>query len=119
MFGPPGHAYVYLVYGLHCCMNVVTEPAGVGTAVLLRALEPVAHLAASASGPGRLCRAMDITLDDYGCDLCGRSLFIAESADAAPFAIVAGPRVGVAYAGEWAAKPLRFCIRGNPAVSRA
>src|SRR5690606_3072439 len=58
MFGPPGHAYVYLIYGMHHCMNVVTEPDGTGAAVLLRALEPVANLAVSASGPGRLCKAM-------------------------------------------------------------
>ena len=60
MFGPPGHAYVYLIYGMHYCMNVVTEPAGHGSAVLIRALEPVENLAGKASGPGLLCRAMGI-----------------------------------------------------------
>lgn len=118
MFGPPGHVYVYLVYGLHHCMNVVTEPEGIGTAVLLRALEPVANLDIPANGPGRLCKAMGIGMADYGHDLCGDELFIAAAPDAAKFAIAARPRVGVDYAGEWARKPLRYYIRGNRCVSR-
>src|SRR6187401_3534732 len=60
MFGPPGHAYVYFIYGMHHCMNVVTEREGHGAAVLLRALEPVHNLTCRASGPGLLCRAMGI-----------------------------------------------------------
>ncbi len=118
MFGPPGHIYVYLIYGMHHCMNVVTEPEGVGTAVLLRALEPVENLTLSASGPGRLCRAMGIDLTCYGHDLLSEDLFIAAPPASAPFSIVACPRVGVDYAGEWAAKPLRFYIEGNRFVSR-
>lgn len=118
MFGPPGHAYVYLVYGLHHCMNVVTEPEGVGTAVLLRALEPIANLALPANGPGRLCRAMGIDLACYGHDLVSRDLFIAAPPTREPLVIRAGPRIGVDYAGEWAARPLRFHIDGNPHVSR-
>lgn len=118
MFGPPGHIYVYLVYGLHHCMNVVTEPEGIGTAVLLRALEPVANLPLPANGPGRVCKAMGINLDDYGRDLCSDELFIAEPPSAERFAITARPRVGVDYAGEWAVKPLRFYIEGNRCVSR-
>src|SRR5918992_1304492 len=61
MFGPGGHAYVYLVYGLHHCFNVVTGPAGEPAAVLVRALEPVSGLHLPADGPGKLCRAMGIT----------------------------------------------------------
>ncbi len=118
MFGPPGHAYVYLVYGLHHCMNVVTEPEGVGTAVLLRALEPVANLPCSASGPGRLCKAMGINLAHYGHDLVSDTLFIADAPAIAATAIATGPRVGVDYAGEWAGKPLRFYVAGNRFVSR-
>lgn len=118
MFGPPGHAYVYLVYGLHHCMNVVTEPEGIGTAVLLRALEPIANLALPATGPGRLCRAMGIDLAYYGHDLVSRDLFIAAPPTSEPPVIRAGPRIGVGYAGEWAARPLRFYIDGSPHVSR-
>lgn len=118
MFGPPGHIYVYLVYGLHHCMNVVTEPEGVGTAVLVRALEPVANLACPANGPGRVCKAMGITLADYGHDLLSDTLFIAGPPVATRFAVVARPRVGVDYAGAWADKLLRFYIEGNPCVSR-
>lgn len=118
MFGPPGHAYVYLVYGMHHCMNVVTEPAGTGTAVLLRALEPVANLTRAAHGPGRLCKAMGIDLSHYGHDLLSPDLHICAPRTAQPFEIVAAPRVGVDYAGEWAHKLLRFYIKGNPCVSR-
>ncbi|KAB0612957.1 DNA-3-methyladenine glycosylase [Castellaniella defragrans] len=119
MFGPPGHAYVYLIYGMHHCMNVVTGPEGSGTAVLLRALAPVLGLDASTSGPGRLCRAMGVTRDHYGIDLCGDTLWLARDDAPPPAEIAAGPRIGVDYAGEWAAKPLRFFVPGHPAVSRA
>jgi DNA-3-methyladenine glycosylase len=118
MFGPPGHAYVYFVYGMHHCMNVVTEPEGIGTAVLLRALEPVAHLATNTNGPAKLCKAMGIDLADYGRDLCGDALYLAEPLRRRRIAIVTTPRVGVDYAGAWAAKPLRYYIRDNRFVSR-
>jgi DNA-3-methyladenine glycosylase len=118
MFGPPGHVYVYLIYGMHHCMNVVTEPEGHGTAVLLRALEPVANLAVSASGPGRLCKAMGIDLSDYGHDLLSDTLYIARAPTEEPFQIVARPRIGVDYAGEWAEQPLRFYIEGNRYISK-
>jgi DNA-3-methyladenine glycosylase len=117
MFGPPGHAYVYLVYGIHHCMNVVTEPKGNGAAVLLRALEPVYGIDGRTCGPGLLCRAMGIDRRLNGCDLCGEKLFIAE-ADKETFDVMRRPRVGVDYAGEWAKRPLRFYIRGNSHVSR-
>lgn len=118
MFGPPGHIYVYLVYGLHHCMNVVTEPEGVGTAVLVRALEPVANLPVPANGPGRVCKAMAIGLEHYGHDLLSDTLFVAAPPVAHRIHVVARPRVGVDYAGEWAAKPLRFYIEGNRCVSK-
>jgi DNA-3-methyladenine glycosylase len=117
MFGPPGYAYVYLVYGIHHCMNVVTEPEGHGAAVLLRALEPVYGIDSRTCGPGLLCRAMGIDRRLNGCDLCGESLFIAK-VDREPFTVMRRPRVGIDYAGEWAKRPLRFYIRGNPHVSR-
>jgi DNA-3-methyladenine glycosylase len=121
MFGPPGHAYVYLIYGMHHCINAVTGPRGSGTAVLLRALAPVRDIEVATNGPGRLCKAMNITLDHYGQDLCGSGtdLWIARDKAPEPLAIATGPRVGVDYAGEeWSSKPLRFYVDGHPAVSR-
>src|SRR5699024_6764212 len=118
MFGPPGHAYVYLIYGMHHCMNVVTEAEGRGAAVLLRALEPMAHLSDNTRGPGRLCKAMGIDLALYGHDLCSDDFYIAAPETAAAIHIVERPRVGVDYAGKWANKPLRFYIEGNPYISR-
>lgn len=118
MFGPPGHAYVYLIYGMYHCINVVTGPEGSGTAVLLRALAPVSGLHAATNGPGRLCKAMGITLDHYGIDLCGDRLWVAQDESPRPTDIIASPRIGVDYAGEWADKPLRFHVDGHPAVSR-
>jgi DNA-3-methyladenine glycosylase len=118
MFGPPGYAYVYLIYGMHHCMNVVTDAADTGSAVLLRALEPMANLPVPANGPGRLCKAMEINKTHYGHDLCSNDLFIAAPVADLPFTTVTRPRVGVDYAGEWAARPLRFYIEGNPHVSK-
>ena len=118
MFGPPGYAYVYLIYGMHHCMNVVTEGTGTGTAVLLRALEPVANISTHTRGPGLLCKAMGVNLRHYGHDLCSDDFYIAEPDNSTEFTIVARPRVGVDYAGEWTAKPLRFYIADNAYVSR-
>jgi DNA-3-methyladenine glycosylase len=118
MFGPPGRAYVYLIYGLYHCLNVVTEAPGCGSAVLLRAIEPLQHISERTQGPGLLCKAMGIDLRYNGHNMTGETLYIAEPDDAKPFKIVAKPRVGVAYAGEWADKALRFYIRDNPFVSR-
>ncbi|HUH59752.1 MAG TPA: DNA-3-methyladenine glycosylase [Candidimonas sp.] len=118
MFGPPGHAYVYLVYGMHHCMNVVTEPEGTGAAVLLRAIEPLANISHNTKGPGRLCKAMGIDLRHYGHDLCGDSLYIASPETLEPVSIVRRPRIGVDYAGTWADELLRFYIEGNAFVSK-
>jgi len=139
MFGPPGHAYVYLVYGLHSCFNVVAETDGVAGAVLIRAMRP--HLGLDlirarrgrpgdaddrlAAGPARVCQALavDRTLDGHDLSL-GEALWIEEPADqdreAMPLAGVAsGPRIGVAYAGEdWAERPWRFGLRDDPSLSR-
>lgn len=121
MYGPPGHAYVYLIYGIHHCMNVVTEPEGNGAAVLLRALEPVRNIEGNTKGPGLLCRALGIDRRLDGCDLLGDALYIAapEEHDM-PQAqeITETSRVGVAYAGEWAQRKLRFYLAGNPFISR-
>lgn len=118
MFGPPGHAYVYLVYGMHCCMNVVTERDGHASAVLIRAVEPIRNIEGSTRGPGLLCKAMRIDRRLNGHDLTGGDFFIADPPDAGTPRIVKRPRVGVDYAGRWARRHLRFYIRGNPFVSR-
>jgi DNA-3-methyladenine glycosylase len=118
MFGPPGHAYVYLIYGMHHCMNVVTEREGHGSAVLLRAIEPVRNIAGNTRGPGLLCRAMEIDRSLNGRDLLGEDFFIAAAPARAPVPIGKGPRIGVDYAGRWAGRHLRFFIKGNPFVSR-
>lgn len=120
MFGPPGHAYVYLIYGMHHCVNVVTGPGNLASAVLLRALEPVLNLDTPASGPGRLCRALEIDRRLNGHNLAAGELIVAEPTEPdTPFEIAARPRIGVDYAGEWAARPLRFYIAGNRYISRA
>jgi DNA-3-methyladenine glycosylase len=119
MFGPPGHAYVYLIYGMYWCMNVVVEPEGRAAAVLLRALEPVQNVAGRTQGPGLLCRAMGIDKSLNGHDLLGDDFYIAPSSRTAPFVIRKRPRIGVEYAGAWAKRLLRFYIAGNPFVSRA
>ena len=118
MFGPPGHAYVYLIYGMHHCMNIVTEEEGQGTAVLLRALEPVQNLHGKTSGPGLLCRAMDIDRRLNGHDFCSDALHVLARPAGQAAAVVQRPRVGVDYAGDWAARPLRFYLEGNRHVSR-
>ena len=118
MFGPPGRAYVYLVYGMHWCMNVVTEEEGHASAVLLRALEPVKNVDANTRGPALLCKAMGITGALTGHDLLGDDLHIADPGIAPPPGIVKRPRIGVDYAGHWARRLLRFYIRGNPFVSK-
>ncbi|MCX6995504.1 MAG: DNA-3-methyladenine glycosylase [Kiritimatiellaeota bacterium] len=118
MFGPPGHAYVYLIYGVHHCLNVVTGRTGAGAAVLLRAVEPVRNVTGRTHGPGLLCRALRVDLRRNAHDLTGDELYIAAPPRAAAGAIVARPRVGVDYAGAWARRLLRFYLRGNPFVSR-
>lgn len=118
MFGPPGHAYVYLIYGMYYCMNVVTQAEGTASAVLLRALEPVANLDGRTQGPGLLCRAMKIDQELNGRDLLSDDFHIAAE-DAAPrISIVKRPRIGVDYAGRWARRLLRFYVRGSEYVSR-
>jgi DNA-3-methyladenine glycosylase len=118
MFGPPGYAYVYLIYGMYHCMNVVTEREGLASAVLLRALEPVKNIELRTQGPGLLSKAMGIdkTLNEQ--DLLSDEFFIAHGENDATIKIVKRPRIGVDYAGEWAKKLLRFYIKDNPFVSK-
>lgn len=131
MFGPPGHAYVYLCYGTHQMFNVSTGEDGKASAVLIRAVAPALGLPSDPAigrGPGKLTAALgihrghdrrDLTRDLPG-DLpsapASSELWLA--ALASPEALNVGPRVGVDYAGEWAAAPLRFAWRGHPSVSR-
>jgi DNA-3-methyladenine glycosylase len=118
MFGPPGHAYVYFIYGMHYCMNVVTERAGHASAVLLRALEPVQNICARTNGPALLCRALQIDKRLNGHDLLSDEFFIAAPPASEPFTIIKCPRIGVDYARHWARRHLRFYLKGNPFVSR-
>jgi DNA-3-methyladenine glycosylase len=113
MFGPSGHAYVYMIYGMYFCMNVVTEH---GAAVLIRALEPVRGIAGKTSGPGLLCNAMKIDRRLNGHDLLSDDFYIADGAS--PHQIVKRPRVGVDYAGHWARRHLRFYAAGSAFISR-
>ncbi len=116
MFERGGIAYVYLVYGMHHCVNVVTGDAGYPAAVLIRATEPPDE-SLRTSGPGRLTRAFDIDRSLDGASLSGRELWL-EAGDPIPDAAVRRtPRIGVDYAGEWARRPYRLLIAGHPAVS--
>ncbi len=129
MFGPPGYAYVFLLYGTSWAMNLVAGAAGAPHAVLIRALQPVRGLELMASrrhqpadardltnGPGKLAQALAITGADYGRDLCADQLFL-EEADSPVGRIGRSVRINVDYAGHWAAKPWRFYERGNRYVS--
>jgi DNA-3-methyladenine glycosylase len=117
MFGPPGRAYMYLIYGMHWCFNVVTGPAGKAAAVLVRAGVPLENCDGHLSGPGAFSRGLHLTGRHYGLDLFGGALFLETRRDR-PGRIVAAPRVNVDYAGSWARKPWRFAIDQEPAVSR-
>ena len=127
MFGPPGRAYVYLLYGLSWAFNIVVAREGEPHAVLVRALEPTLGLDLMAerrrqpadsrlltNGPGKLCQALGITKDDYGRDLSGDELYLL---DGQCGKIARSPRINVDYAGLWAERPWRFYERGNPFVS--
>ena len=118
MFGPPGFAYVYLIYGRYHCMNVVTEKKGQAAAVLIRALQPIQHLTQRTQGPGLLCQAMDINKSLNGQDLLSSHFYLAAPAKEEDFELVKRPRIGVDYAKEWAEKPLRFYIKDNPFISK-
>ena len=134
MFGEPGRAYVYLIYGFYHCFNTVCRPRGVGEAVLVRAIEasigvewmrknrPVEKETALTSGPGKLCVALDVDRKLDGVDLCDASspVFVAENPEVKTFRRRFGPRVtttriGLTQAADW---PLRFYLAGSDFVSR-
>jgi DNA-3-methyladenine glycosylase len=128
MFGPPGYAYVYFIYGMYECVNVVAEEEGSAGAVLIRALEPVMgvdlmqirrpgakRLRDLASGPGKLTIAMGITRALNGVDVTKGSLVVRDRRGAEAFGITAGPRIGITKCADW---PLRFTITGSEFVSK-
>jgi DNA-3-methyladenine glycosylase len=134
MFGPPGHAYVYLIYGFHFCVNAVCQPVGTAEAVLIRAVEttfgeelmrtqrPVNKTHDLTNGPGKLCAALNIKRGLDGADLCDSQsqLFIARNPSVKKFRREYGPlitttRIGITKAAEM---PLRFYLEGSPFVSR-
>ena len=121
MYGAPGLAYVYLIYGMYHCLNVVTAAPGVAEAVLIRAAEPSRGFVDPdpriAAGPGKLCRAFGITRAHDGLDLVlGDRLTIYPALG--PVDVVAGPRVGLGDRHDAVHWPLRFGIRGSPALSK-
>ena len=138
MFGPAGRAYVYLVYGLHHCLNVVCGADGEAAAVLVRAVQPIAGIermrrargaagsdAKVAAGPARLCEALGIDRSLDGLDLLTDDRLRLAAPGTGPVRlepgeqVVVGPRVGISYAGpEWATRPWRFGIAGHAALSR-
>jgi DNA-3-methyladenine glycosylase len=121
LLGPAGHAYVFFIYGMHECFNVTCKGEGAGHAVLVRAAEPMSGLPDDVrlDGPGRFARGMGITRALDGEDLTGRRLYLQpREAGAARPRVVVTPRVGVAYAGEWADRPYRFYDARSGCVSR-
>jgi DNA-3-methyladenine glycosylase len=130
MFGPGGYAYVYLIYGMYNCFNVVANAENEPEAVLIRAVEPREGISAMkerrknqdvrklCNGPGKLAIALGITREHYGVNLCGNRLFIEKAEPVPESRICATPRINVAYAGEAAFFLYRFIIQDNEFLSR-
>jgi DNA-3-methyladenine glycosylase len=129
IFGPPGHAYVYFIYGMYECLNVVVGSPGTPGCVLVRALEPVDGIDTMrqrrpsarkiedlANGPGKLTLALGITRAQYGADFTCGSLVIRQPAESRPLDIAVTPRIGITHCAD---APLRFLVRSSPFVSRA
>ncbi len=128
IFGPPGHAYVYFIYGMYDCLNIVCEPEGVAGCVLIRALEPVSGLDQMrarrptarrdedlANGPGKLTRALGIKITHNGADVTAGPITIHGPEHQEQFEIATSPRIGITQSADL---PLRFFIKGNRSVSR-
>jgi len=138
MYGPAGYAYVFRIYGMYNCINVVTSEIDKPQAVLIRALEPVSGLDKMSfkryakkhnelkksqiinltNGPGKLCMALGINMSNYGDDLCGDRLYITEGSADEKFDIVSSKRINIDYAEEAVDYPWRFYIKGNHFVSK-
>lgn len=120
LFGPAGHAYVFLIYGMHECLNVVCAGEGRGHAVLIRGVEPLSGFPAGSrgDGPGRLSRMLQITRAQDGADLCSAGAPLSIHARAGRPRIAVTARVGVAYSGTWATKPWRFLDPTSAHASR-
>ena len=127
IFGPPGHAYVYLCYGMHACMNIVADREGSEGCVLIRASEPLAGLDVMrdrrravrrdrdlASGPGKLTQALGISLEDYGADLTRGEFVVREATGLVAVDVEVTPRIGITKCVDW---PLRFVVAGSEFVS--
>jgi DNA-3-methyladenine glycosylase len=118
MFGPPGYVYVYMIYGMYNCLNIVTEKEGNASAVLIRAIEPIKNISLSTRGPGLLCKALGVDKKLNRHDLLSDDLFIAESNVTEKFTLIKKARIGVDYAKHWSKRLLRFYIKNNPFVSK-
>jgi DNA-3-methyladenine glycosylase len=119
MWGRAGVAYVYLIYGMHNCFNVVCEAEGYPGAVLVRAIEPLENTDGQrGNGPALVCRALRIDRTCNGLDLVTSELWIETSQEVPDGDVRMGPRIGVEYAGAWAAHPWRFWVAASPHVSR-
>lgn len=131
MFHAGGISYVYLIYGMYCCFNVVAGPEGEGQAVLIRAIEPICGTDLMAArrkarkagrnltnGPGKLCQAMAITREENALDLTSSCLYIAHPEEEVPFTVAVSPRIHIDYAVHGKYFPWRFYIQDNPYVSQ-
>lgn len=120
MFGPPGVAYVYLVYGMYCCLNIVTSRRGYPAAVLIRAVEPIhAKDIRAAAGPGKVCRYFKIDRGLNGVSMVGGLMWVEDRDERlAPGDIVRARRIGVDYAGLYKKKLWRYYLSSSPSVSR-
>ncbi len=116
LFGPPGFAYVYLIYGMHYCLNFVTEREGRAGCVLIRAIQPISGITRSCNGPGKLTRAFSITLAQNATDLVNGPIQVMKYKRGEAFEINTSPRIGIKKSADL---PLRFFIAGNAFVSNA
>lgn len=128
-YGEGGYAYVYLIYGMHCCMNIVTNTSEKPESILIRALEPVegielmkkrrktSNLRMLCNGPGKLSQAMGITRENYGDDLCGDSLYLEYREPLPKENVVRTKRINIDYAQEARDYLWRFVVKDNPYVS--
>ena len=129
MFAEAGHAYIYLIYGMYSCINIVCNEEDVPECVLIRALEPVdgielmqkrrkqEKLYALCSGPGKLCQALALTREQNGLDMCGEEFYVEADTEYSDFKIAAGKRINIDYAKEAVDFPWRYTIAGHPFLS--